>query len=98
MLDEANGMVRQMSFGEAYDYEAYPLGRVEPNLLEKEVNVVKADADHGFANYKEAKAWAKENVAKVYDNEESGGKGDVRISNAAIDKFLSQSAIDKSDS
>ena len=98
VLDEANGMVRQMSFGEAYDYEAYPLGRVEPNLLEKEVNVVKADADHGFANYKEAKAWAKENVAKVYDNEESGGKGDVRISNAAIDKFMSQSAIDKSDS
>ena len=98
VLDEANGMVRQMSFGEAYDYEAYPLGCVEPNLLEKEVNVVKADADHGFANYKEAKAWAKENVAKVYDNEESGGKGDVRISNAAIDKFMSQSAIDKSDS
>ena len=98
VLDEANGMVRQMSFGEAYDYEAYPLGRVETNLLEKEVNVVKADADHGFANYKEAKAWAKENVAKVYDNEESGGKGDVRISNAAIDKFMSQSAIDKSDS
>ena len=98
VLDEANGMVRQMSFGEAYDYEAYPLGRVEPNLLEKEVNVVKADADHGFANYKEAKAWAKENVAKVYDKEESGGKGDVRISNAAIDKFMSQSAIDKSDS
>ena len=98
VLDEANGMVRQMSFGEAYDYEAYPLGRVEPNLLEEEVNVVKADADHGFANYKEAKAWAKENVAKVYDNEESGGKGDVRISNAAIDKFMSQSAIDKSDS
>lgn len=98
VLDEANGMVRQMSFGEAYDYEAYPLGRVEPNLLEKEVNVVKADADHGFANYKEAKAWAKENVAKVYNNEESGGKGDVRISNAAIDKFMSQSAIDKSDS
>ena len=59
---------------------------------------MKADADHGFANYKEAKAWAKENVAKVYDNEESGGKGDVRISNAAIDKFMSQSAIDKSDS
>ena len=98
VLDEANGMVRQMSFGEAYDYKAYPLGRVEPNLLEEEVNVVKADADHGFANYKEAKAWAKENVAKVYDNEESGGKGDVRISNAAIDKFMSQSAIDKSDS
>jgi hypothetical protein len=98
VLDEANGKVREMSFGEAYDYDAYPLGRVEPNLAEKEVAVVEADVNHGFANYKEAKAWAKQHVSKVYNNEESGGKGDVRISNAAIDKFMSQSAIDKSDS
>ena len=98
VLDEANGKVREMSFGEAYDYDAYPLGRVEPNLAEKEVAVVGADVNHGFANYKEAKAWAKQHVSKVYNNEESGGKGDVRISNAAIDKFMSQSAIDKSDS
>ncbi len=98
VLGEANGKVREMSFGEAYDYDAYPLGRVEPNLAEKEVAVVEADVNHGFANYKEAKAWAKQHVSKVYNNEESGGKGDVRISNAAIDKFMSQSAIDKSDS
>lgn len=98
VLDEANGKVREMSFGEAYDYDAYPLGRVEPNLAEKEVAVVEADVNHGFANYKEAKAWAKQHVSKVYNNEESGGKGEVRISNAAIDKFMSQSAIDKSDS
>lgn len=97
VLDMANGRVRQMSFGEPYDYDAYPLGRVEPNLAEKEVAVVEADANHGFANYKEAKAWAKQHVSKVYNNEETGGKGDVRISNAAIDKFMSQSAVDKSD-
>jgi hypothetical protein len=97
VLDEANGDVREMSFGEPYDYEAYPLGRVEPNLADREVMVVRADADHGFMNYKEAKAWAKQHVSKVYNNEETGGKGDVRISNAAIDKFMSQSAIDKSD-
>ena len=97
VLDEANGDVREMSFGEPYDYEAYPLGRVEPNLADREVMVVMADADHGFMNYKEAKAWAKQHVAKVYNNEETGGKGDVRISNAAIDKFMSQSAVDKSD-
>ena len=97
VLDEANGDVREMSFGEPYDYEAYPLGRVEPNLADREVMVVRADADHGFMNYKEAKAWAKQHVAKVYNNEETGGKGDVRISNAAIDKFMSQSAVDKSD-
>ena len=98
VLDEANGKVRQMSFGEPYDYAAYPYGRVEPNLAEKEVKVVKAEAEHGFSNYKEAKAWAKQNVSKSYDSEETGGKGEVRISNAAIDKFLSQSAVDKSDS
>lgn len=97
VLDMANGRVRQMSFGEPYDYDAYPLGRVEPNLAEKEVAVVEADANHGFANYKEAKAWAKQHVSKVYNNEETGGKGDVRISNAAIDKFMSQSAVDKND-
>ena len=83
--------------GEAYDYERYPLGRVEPDLAEKEVGVVEATADHGFKNYKEAKAWARQNISKVYDDEETGGKGLVRISNGAIDKFLSQSAIDKSD-
>ena len=98
VLDEASGKVRQMSFGEPYDYAAYPYGRVEPNLAEKEVNVVAADANHGFNNYKEAKTWAKQNVSKSYNDKETGGKGNVRISNAAIDKFLSQSAVDKSDS
>lgn len=98
VLDEANGRAREMSFGEPYDYEAYPLGRVESNLADKEVMVVTAEADHGFMNYKEAKEWAKKNVSKVYNNEETGGKGDVSISNAAIDKFMSQSAVDKSDS
>lgn len=97
-LDDAKEKTRQMSFGEPYDYEAYPFGRVEPFLAEKEVDVVNASADHGFTNYKEAKAWAKQNISKIYNNEETGGKGDVRISNAAIDKFLSQSAIEKSDS
>ena len=97
MLDDTKENTRQVSFGEPYDYEAYPLGRVEPFLSEKDVDVVKASADHGFTNYKEAKTWAKQNISKIYNNEETGGKGDVRISNAAIDKFLSQSAIDKSD-
>ena len=97
VLDEVNGKARKMAFGEPYDYEKYPRGRVEPNLAEKSVSVVAADANHGFTNYKEAKSWAKQNISKVYNNEETGGKGTVRISNAAIDKFLSQSAIDKSD-
>ncbi len=98
VLDLANGGdVRLMSFGEPYDYGQYPLGRVEPGLAGKEVEIVHADADHGFANYGAAKAWAKENIAKTYGNEETGGKGDVRISNDAVDKFLSQSSVDESD-
>ena len=85
------------AFGVPYDYVKYPLGKVEPDLANKEVEIVPADANHGFKNYKEAKVWAKENISKVYDNDETGEKGIVRISNGAIDKFLSQSAIDKSD-
>lgn len=83
--------------GEPYDYEKYPLGRVEPNLATKEAKIVHADVSHGFKNYKEAKNWAKQNIAKVYSADETGNKGEVRISNSAIDKFLSQSAVDKSD-
>ena len=87
-----------MAFGESYDYDAYPRGRVEPNLESKEVQVVQADAEHGFKNFKDAKDWAKTNIAKTYDSEESGGKGNVLISKTAVDKFLSQSAVEKSES
>jgi hypothetical protein len=85
-------------FGEPYDYEKYPLGRVEPNLANKDVKIVHADANHGFKNFKEARNWAKKNIVKIYTEEETGGKGLVRISNTALDKYLSQKAVDKSDS
>ncbi len=65
---------------------------------ETRVNVVEAEAEHGFKNYAEAKTWAKEHIARTYSGEETGGKGDIRISNAAVDKYLSQSAVDKSES
>ncbi len=86
-----------ISDAEPYDYETYPYGRVEPNLEEKEVEIVDTNANHGFANYNDARNWAKQNISKTYSNEQTGGKGDIRISNAAIDKFLSQSSVDKSD-
>lgn len=63
-----------------------------------EIRIVEGDENHGFKNYKEAKSWAKSNIARTYSNEETDGKGEIRISNAAIDKYLSQSAVDKSDS
>ncbi len=65
---------------------------------ETRVNIVETKAEHGFKNYAEAKAWAKEHIARTYSGEETGGKGDIRISNAAVDKYLSQSAVDKSES
>lgn len=65
---------------------------------ETRINIVAAKAEHGFKNYAEAKTWAKEHIARTYSGEETGGKGDIRISNAAVDKYLSQSAVDKSDS
>lgn len=66
-------------------------------LPHQEVKVVEASSDHGFENLKEARAWAKENIARVYSDEETGGKDEIRISRSAIDKYLSESAITKSD-
>lgn len=65
---------------------------------ETRINIVEAKAEHGFKNYAEAKTWAKDHIARTYSSKETGGKGDIRISNAAVDKYLSQSAVDKSDS
>lgn len=50
-----------------------------------------------FANFEEAKAWAKKHIARVYDNTETGGKGNIEISKRAIDKYFSSSAVSKSD-
>ena len=63
----------------------------------EEVNIVEATHEHGFKNYAEAKQWAKENIAGTYTDAETGGKGEIRISNTAIDKFLSESATAKSE-
>lgn len=90
--------IRFQKVGEPYDYDKYPRGKAEPNLADKEINIVQAKADNGFKNYAEAKDWAKKNIARTYDNEETGGKGNIRISNTAIGKFLSKSAVDKSES
>lgn len=62
------------------------------------INMVEASPEHGFKNFADAKTWAKEHIARTYSSEETGGKGDIRVSNAAIGKYLSQAAVDKSDS
>ena len=74
-------------------------GHVLPGLAEKTVTVVPL-SDHGFGEtfgeaVKNAKEWAKSNLAgKEYDFPE-GGK--YVISNKAIGKYLSSSAFTKSD-
>ena len=98
VLEEENGRVKAMSFGERYDYKQYPNGRIEPNLSNKEVRIKKADLNHEFSNFDEAKEWAKDNIVRTLDNVESGGKGNVRISGTAVGKYLSESAVEKSDS
>lgn len=66
-------------------------------LATKAVNIVSAMAEHGFKNFAEARDWAKKNIVRTLSNEETGNKGEIRISNTAIDKFLSQSSVEKSE-
>ena len=60
------------------------------------VNIIKADKEHGFKNFAEAKEWAGKNIARLYTNNETGGKGDINISKKILDKFLSESSVRKS--
>ena len=61
------------------------------------LNIVSGIKEHGFNSFEEANVWAKENIVRTLTNEETGGKGEIRISNNAISKFLSESAVAKSD-
>lgn len=67
-----------------------------PEIAKTPVNIVDADEEHGFKNYAEAREWAKKNIVRTYNDEETGGKGEINISNTAVGKYLSEKAIDKS--
>ncbi|MBQ6069480.1 MAG: hypothetical protein IJK84_08260 [Bacteroidales bacterium] len=58
------------------------------------VTIIGAEKEHGFANFGEARKWAKKNIVGEYNNPEIGG---VNISGTAIDKYLSEKAVSKSD-
>ncbi|MGP1515514.1 MAG: ADP-ribosyltransferase-containing protein [Bacteroidales bacterium] len=62
----------------------------------KVVNIVKGIKEHGFKNFAEARQWAENNIVKTLSNEETNGKGKIRISKNAIDKYLSNSSVAKS--
>lgn len=79
-----------------YDYEKYPLGYVVPDLENKSVEIVKGEKNHGFGNFKEAENWARQNIARIYSDEETGGKGEILISINSIRKYLSEKAVSKS--
>jgi hypothetical protein len=49
---------------------------------------------HTFKNFKEAEAWARQNIVGKYKNADTGD--DLRISNKTIGKYLSESALSKS--
>jgi len=49
---------------------------------------------HDFKSIKDAKNWAKNNIIGIYKNADTGE--DIRISNLAIDKYLSKKAVEKS--
>lgn len=67
-------------------------------LAARLIDVVSGTIEHGFANFDEAKEWAKSNIVRTYSNEETGQKGTIEISNNAVKKYLSKSAVEKSDS
>ncbi|MCF0210236.1 MAG: hypothetical protein HUK18_02805, partial [Bacteroidales bacterium] len=62
----------------------------------KKVKKIKAEIDHKLKNFAEAIQWGKENIARVYSNKETGGKGEINISKNAIEKFFSGKAVNKS--
>lgn len=62
---------------------------------ERKITVILAPKDHGFKNFAEARRWAKENIVGTVQQPEIG---EVNISGTAIDKYLSQKAVEKSDS
>ncbi|EJX06053.1 hypothetical protein EVA_05839, partial [gut metagenome] len=63
----------------------------------QEISVIQISSNHGFESFAKAKEWAKEHIVRTYTNEETGNKGEIRISNTAINKFLSKSSVEKSE-
>ena len=61
----------------------------------KHLFIVKADKNHGFASFSDARKWAKEHIVGIVQQPDIG---EVNISGKSIEKYLSEKAVDKSDS
>lgn len=60
---------------------------------ERIITIISAPKDHGFKNFAEARRWAKESIVGCVQQPEIG---EVNISRIAVDKYLSQKAVEKS--
>jgi hypothetical protein len=58
------------------------------------VTIISAPKDHGFKNFTEARKWAKKNIVGSIQQPEIG---EVNITGSAIEKYLSQKAVEQSD-
>ncbi|MDR1542839.1 MAG: hypothetical protein LBS50_00215, partial [Prevotellaceae bacterium] len=67
----------------------------EWELRFKSVNVIPVSMR--FKNFQAAKEWAENNIAGIYEKEQTGGKGRIEISKGAISKFFNNSAVVKSE-
>ena len=63
----------------------------------KKITIATAPKEHGFENFAAARKWARENIVRTYNDEETGGKGEIRISRKAIEKFTSETSVNKSE-
>ena len=97
--DQNNDDVR-FAIGNPYDRKEYPRGYAEPNLATTDVNIVSVPKHNFSGSAKEAtqqaKDWAKENIVRTYTDEETGGKGRIRISANSIHECLNPNALAKS--
>ncbi len=58
-------------------------------LSAKVLKIISGIKEHGFNSFEDAKAWAKENIVRTLTNEETGDKGEIRISNVSSMKYNS---------
>lgn len=93
---DSYGMVDNLIDGMSSTKFSLKKDGLTPEIANTPVNIVDADEEHGFKNYAEAREWAKKNIVRTYNDEETGGKGEINISNTAVGKYLSEKAIDKS--
>ena len=98
--ESKNNSDARFAIGKPYDRKEYPRGYAEPNLATTDVNIVSIPKHNFSGSAKEAtqqaRDWAKENIVRTYTDEETGGKGRIRISANSIHECLNPNTLTKS--